>query len=68
MAKTMTKAEKLESIRARVQGPFKKLDDGRVDCTFIHPVYGPIPFTADPNDSEEHGRLIHEIAVALTAN
>lgn len=32
--------------------------DGRIDCEFNHPVYGWIPFTADPNDVEPHGREI----------
>jgi hypothetical protein len=32
--------------------------DGRIDCEVEHPVYGWIPFTADPNDVESHGREI----------
>lgn len=31
---------------------------GTIDCTWHHPVHGNIPFTADPNDPEEHGRAI----------
>ncbi len=30
--------------------------DGRIDCEIEHPVYGWVPFTADENDSEQHGR------------
>ncbi|TAN82714.1 MAG: hypothetical protein EYR95_18680 [Phormidium sp. SL48-SHIP] len=32
--------------------------DGRIDCEIEHPVYGWVPFTADKNDSEQHGRDI----------
>lgn len=39
--------------------------DGRIDCEIEHPVYGWIPFTADPNDVEQHGREIHAAALAL---
>ena len=34
------------------------LDDGRVDCEINHPQFGWIPFTADPDDVEPHGRAI----------
>jgi hypothetical protein len=30
--------------------------DGRIDMEIEHPVHGWIPFTADPNDPEGHGR------------
>lgn len=44
------------------------LDDGRIDCEINHPVYGWIPFTANADDVEAHGREIHAIALqALTA-
>lgn len=33
-------------------------DTGGIDCEIEHPVYGWIPFTADPNDPEKHGRDI----------
>jgi hypothetical protein len=36
--------------------------DGRIDLEIEHPVYGWIPFTADPNDVEEHGRQLFEAA------
>lgn len=29
-----------------------------IDCEIEHPEYGWIPFTASPNDSEQHGRDI----------
>ena len=34
-------------------------EDGRIDCEINHPTYGWIPFTADPNDQEQHGRELH---------
>lgn len=33
-------------------------DDGTIDCEINHPQFGWIPFTADPNDVEPHGRAI----------
>lgn len=39
--------------------------DGRIDCEIEHPIHGWVPFTADPNDVEEHGRLIHADALAM---
>ena len=41
--------------------------DGRIDCEIEHPVHGWIPFTADPNDIEEHGRQIHADILASGA-
>lgn len=38
--------------------------DGTIDLIMDHPVHGLIPFTASPDDVEEHGRLIYEKAVA----
>lgn len=35
-----------------------QLDDSRYDCEINHPVFGWIPFTADSNDVEPHGRAI----------
>jgi hypothetical protein len=29
------------------------------DCEINHPKFGWIPFTANPDDPEEHGRLIY---------
>lgn len=37
----------------------KFTSDGCIDCEINHPDYGWIPFTASPNDPEEHGRNIH---------
>lgn len=34
------------------------LEDGRFDCEIFHPEFGWIPFTADQNDVELHGRQI----------
>lgn len=39
--------------------------DGRIDCEIEHPVYGWIPFTADPNDVEGHGPEIYAAALAM---
>lgn len=41
------------------------LTDGRFDCEINHPQFGWIPFTADPNDVEPHGR---EICAAIAAS
>lgn len=35
-----------------------RLTDGRFDCEIEHSEFGWIPFTADPNDTEPHGRAI----------
>ena len=37
--------------------------DNRIDCEIDHPIYGWIPFTADPNDPEQHGREIYAAAL-----
>jgi len=34
--------------------------DGTIDLELEHPVHGWIPFTASPNDVEEHGRAIYQ--------
>jgi hypothetical protein len=39
--------------------------DNRIDCEVKHPAYGWIPFTADPNDVEPHGREIYARALAV---
>lgn len=39
--------------------------DGRIDCEIDHPVYGWIPFTADLNDVEQHGRDIYAAALEM---
>lgn len=35
-----------------------------IDCEIEHPVYGVIPFTASPDDVEDHGREIFARCVA----
>lgn len=37
--------------------------DGRINMEVEHPEYGWIPFTADPNDSEHHGRELYQAAI-----
>src|SRR3990167_495188 len=39
---------------------------GTVDMEIEHPVYGWLPFTASPNDSEQHGRELYAAAIAGT--
>lgn len=39
-------------------------DSGTIDLEVNHPDYGWIPFTANPNDEEEHGRDLYARAVA----
>lgn len=34
-----------------------------VDCEINHPVFGWIPFTASPNDIEEHGREVYKAII-----
>lgn len=34
------------------------IDGDRFDCEILHPKEGWIPFTADPDDVEPHGRAI----------
>lgn len=38
---------------------------GGVDCEINHPDYGWIPFTASPDDPEDHGRVIYAAALAM---
>lgn len=38
-------------------------DFGSIDLEIEHPVYGWIPFTASPDDVEEHGRKIYAEAI-----
>lgn len=38
--------------------------DGSIDLELEHPEWGWIPFTAVPDDSEQHGRAIHARALA----
>jgi hypothetical protein len=64
-AKPPTEAQKMDVLRNMVKGPYTRLPNGCINCTFIHPTHGEIPFTADPNDPEEHGRLLHKIVSQL---
>ena len=41
--------------------------NGTIDMEIDHPVYGTIPFTASPDDPEEHGRLLFADAQATAA-
>lgn len=40
------------------------LPDGRFNCEINHPLHGWIPFTADPDDVEPHGRAIWAVIKA----
>jgi hypothetical protein len=44
----------------------QKLDEDRFDCEIEHPQFGWIPFTADKNDVEPHGREIYEALLQST--
>ena len=33
--------------------------NGTLDVEIDHPVFGWVPFTASPDDPEEHGRIIY---------
>lgn len=35
-----------------------------IECVLKHPVFGPIPFTASPNDVEDQGRELFARIVA----
>lgn len=58
----MSKFAKQISQSARRNARFN--ENGTIDCDINHPRFGWIPFTADPNDVEEHGRAIHADLVA----
>lgn len=34
---------------------------GTIDCELDHPIHGWIPFTASPDDTDEGGRVIHQL-------
>lgn len=38
---------------------------GTIDVEILLPEHGWIPFTASPDDPEEHGRLIHAEVMAM---
>ena len=37
----------------------------RIDCEILHPVFGWVPFTADADDVDAHGRVIYAAAAAM---
>ena len=39
------------------------VETGAIDCEIMHPTFGWIPFTADPQDGEVAGAIIYEAAV-----
>ena len=38
--------------------------NGTIDLELDHPKFGWIPFTAAPDDEQEHGRLLYHMALA----
>ena len=44
-----------------------RISDTRIDCEILHPVFGWVPFTADANDFEPHGRALYAAAVKFMA-
>ena len=60
----MTKETTTEEITFECKNPaYAAGGTGRIDLEWRHPDYGWIPFTADPSDTEEHGRAIYAAAV-----
>lgn len=56
----------------QVDTPFKNAQydaDGTITADILHPVFGWVPFTANPNDVEAHGRALfaHMSAVGPVA-
>jgi hypothetical protein len=61
--KPLTVKEAAKQIASLVSGPFKVLDDGRIDCNFEHPTHGILRYTADPAEHETLlCRAIHAVA------
>lgn len=48
-----------------VRGPYTINPNNTIDCEFLHPLFGWIPFTANPDDVESHGREIHSYIFSL---
>ena len=46
------------------RNPVYNSDNITIDCLINHPIYGWIPFTANPDDPEEHGRIIYSQVLA----
>lgn len=38
---------------------------GTIDVEYEHPIYGWIPFSADPSDVEEHSKQIYDLALEM---
>lgn len=52
----------------QIRNPFYSApNNATIDCEMDHPVYGWIPFTADPNDVEPIGKEIYDACVAGVA-
>ena len=43
---------------------FSNFEETMIDVLWEHPDHGDIPFTASPDDSEDHGREIYQLALA----
>ena len=50
----------------KIQNP-RYNESGTIDCEINHPDYGWTPFTASPNDPEQHGRDIFEAVKDIAA-
>ena len=49
------------SVKMEIKN-LKYNENGTINMDIKHPLYGWVPFTADPNDVEEYGRLIFKKA------
>jgi len=46
-------------VDIEVRNPKRNSDGVTIDVEINHPLFGWVPFTASPDDSEEHGKAIH---------
>lgn len=46
-----------------IRNAHRNADGVGIDCEVNHPVFGWIPFTARPDDPEDYGRAIYEMAL-----
>lgn len=51
-----------ESQLINIRNPHRN-DVGTIDCEIEHPKLGWVPFTANPEDSEQHGRDIYDYII-----
>lgn len=51
-------------ISDRIKGPFTINQFGGIDCTYVHEVYGEIPYTAKADDQEPDCREAYAYALA----